>query len=250
MIRLNGMPINITMFPDKTSQVWQLPENILNETNFAHITWEFENEGEIMHLAQLCHLLTNNSFKIALNLKYLPYGRQDKPTQNDQTFALYPFMNILNTMHISELILNDPHSNVAQNCFSNRVTVKYPKRQVERIFNLTESDIVCYPDKGAKEKYTHWYDFEYIYGDKVRDQKTGYITNYTLHGDCKDKNVLIVDDICDGGMTFKILTKDLLQSGAKEVNLFVSHGIFSKGIQTLKESGINRIFTIDGEKLV
>jgi phosphoribosylpyrophosphate synthetase len=48
-------------------------------------------------------------------------------------------------------------------------------------------------------------------------------------------------------MTFKLLAKDLLAAGVKEVNLFVSHGIFSKGLRTLKESNIKRVFTKDGE---
>jgi len=48
-------------------------------------------------------------------------------------------------------------------------------------------------------------------------------------------------------MTFKILAKDLLAKGAKEVNLFVTHGIFSRGLKTLKDAGINRIFAQDGE---
>jgi len=59
--------------------------------------------------------------------------------------------------------------------------------------------------------------------------------------------VLIVDDICDGGMTFKLLARDLLAAGAKEVHPYVTHGIFSKGLDTLKESGIGRFFTYKGE---
>lgn len=62
-----------------------------------------------------------------------------------------------------------------------------------------------------------------------------------------DKNILIVDDICDGGATFMLLTKDLYKRGAKSINLFVTHGIFSKGLKPLKEAGINRIFTAKGE---
>jgi ribose-phosphate pyrophosphokinase len=46
--------------------------------------------------------------------------------------------------------------------------------------------------------------------------------------------------------TFKILAKDLLANGAKKVVLFVSHGIFSKGIDTLFESGIHKVYTKDG----
>jgi ribose-phosphate pyrophosphokinase len=48
-------------------------------------------------------------------------------------------------------------------------------------------------------------------------------------------------------MTFKLLAKDLLAAGAKSVVLFVTHGLFSKGLQTLKDSGIQRIYAQDGE---
>jgi ribose-phosphate pyrophosphokinase len=111
--------------------------------------------------------------------------------------------------------------------------------------------MICYPDKGAVSKYSEIYAFGLgtpIYGEKVRDQSTGNITSYQLIGNLKGRtNVLIVDDICDGGATFKLLAKDLLAAGATEVNLFVSHGIFSRGLRTLQESGIKRIFTKDGE---
>ena len=86
-----------------------------------------------------------------------------------------------------------------------------------------------------------------MYGEKVRDQLTGNIVRYKIVGEPVGKNVLIIDDICDGGMTFKLLAKDLLAAGAKSVVLFVTHGLFSKGLQTLKDSGIQRIYAQDGE---
>jgi phosphoribosylpyrophosphate synthetase len=69
-------------------------------------------------------------------------------------------------------------------------------------------------------------------------------------GDCKDKRVLIVDDICDGGKTFELLAKDLYNAGAEEVNLFVTHGLFSKGLIPLKLAGIKRIFTNKGQAII
>jgi len=33
MILLNGLPINITTFPDNTSQVWKIPEYDANEVH-------------------------------------------------------------------------------------------------------------------------------------------------------------------------------------------------------------------------
>ena len=65
--------------------------------------------------------------------------------------------------------------------------------------------------------------------------------------DIKDQTILIVDDLCDGGMTFIKSAERLYELEAKEVHLYVSHGIFSKGLKPLTDSGIKRIFTKDGE---
>ncbi len=250
MIYLNGQPLDVTRFPDNTTQVWKLSPFILKETNYAHITWEFYQEGEFMELAQLKMLLESYGMEAGLVLKYLPYGRQDKKIANDATFALHTFAMLLNTLEFQEVIIMDPHSQVALDLIKNS-RAEYPRKLVEQIAQeMGNGTIFCYPDKGAKVKYSEVYKDSYrpyVYGEKVRDQLTGHITSYELVGDVKDKNVLIVDDICDGGMTFKILAKDLLAAGAKEVNLFVTHGIFSKGLRTLKESGINKVFTKDGE---
>lgn len=256
MVLLNGKPINVTIFSDKTSQVWKLPEQILNETNFANVTWKFEHEGEFMHLAQLKALLDANHFKARLQIDYLPYGRQDKIVSNETTFALKPFADLLNSLKFDEVAIFDPHSKIAFRLIENSRNTFFTVRQkvhtaLIRISGGEKEVTLCYPDQGACDKYIDqlisFHGDLPIRGHKKRDQKTGYITDYTFSGEPKDKNVLIVDDICDGGMTFKILTEKLLQSGAKEVNLYVSHGLFTKGIKTLKESGINRIFTKDGE---
>jgi ribose-phosphate pyrophosphokinase len=96
-------------------------------------------------------------------------------------------------------------------------------------------------------KYSKIYDdWPFIYGEKVRDQASGRITSYQVVGDAKGKRVLIIDDICDGGQTFMLLTRELLSAGASQVVLFVTHGIFSKGIRSLFDSGISQIFTKSG----
>jgi len=59
--------------------------------------------------------------------------------------------------------------------------------------------------------------------------------------------VLIIDDICDGGRTFIEITKLLLQAGVESVSLHVSHGLFSQGIDVLKEAGIKTVYTAKGK---
>lgn len=252
MLRLNGTQVTPTIFPDQTSQVWKLNPNQFETRHRRHtIQWEFSHEGEFLQLSQLVLLLRNVGCRtIKLELKYLPYGRQDKAISNDATFALRVFAHHLNYLKLDEVVIMDPHSEEALRLIYNSKAV-YPKSVLQSVILDTTTTLACYPDKGAVSKYVKVYDHEigdaYIYGEKVRDQLTGNITHYELIGDCRGKSVLIVDDICDGGMTFKILAKDLLAKGAIEVNLFVTHGIFSRGLKTLKDAGINRIFTQDGE---
>jgi len=252
MIRLNGEPINVALFPDNTSQVWKLPD--ISYT-WADISWEFSSESEFIHLAQLKTLLDSHSVKSYLTIKYLPYGRQDKEVSNTSTFALRTFATLLNSLHFSHVTIIDPHSIIATDLIKNS-EAKYPIEDVMKIAYLLKIDLFCYPDKGAYLKYTGFpniqneiYDYPCITCNKVRNQSTGEILSNELIGDVKNKNVLIVDDICDGGMTFIKTAELLYAAGAKEVNLFVSHGIFSKGLKVLKQANIKRIFTQDGEAL-
>ena len=51
--------------------------------------------------------------------------------------------------------------------------------------------------------------------------------------DLKGATCVIVDDICDGGGTFLGLATELKAKNAGELILIVTHGIFSKGLESL-----------------
>ena len=245
MISINGESLPVTIFPDNTSQVWKLPPHLLSSP-VTEVFWEYTHEGEFMQIAQLKALLDQTNTFTVLSIKYLPYARQDKAVDNELTFALQVFAKQLNSLEFNNVIILDPHSNEALELIDNSEAV-FPMDEISKVIIDEKIGLVCYPDAGALRKYAELYDYPYIHGEKVREQSTGYITHYELKGDPKGKNVLIVDDICDGGMTFKILAKDLLASGANSVVLFVTHGIFSKGTRTLFDSGIAKVYTADGE---
>lgn len=241
MIRVNGKAIHTTMFPDNTSQVWQLDPALLLE-RFVTVQWDFTHEGEFLQLAQLKELLDHHHVKAFLELPYLPYGRQDKMTANDATFALRPFAKLLNALKFEEVAIVDPHSFVATDLINESVAT-YPIQRVHESYHETRSSCICYPDKGASARYKNLYGLPFISGDKVRNPQTGFIEDYALYGTCAAERVLIVDDICDGGATFTALAKALHAGGAYDISLFVTHGIFSKGVSVLLDAGISRIFT-------
>lgn len=253
-LTVNGIKIEPTIFPDKTSQVWKLPLEQI-QGNMVVIVWDFESEAEFLHLAQLKVLLSTLKYpKVGLVVRYLPYARQDKLISNESTFALRVFLPLLAFLAFDTICLCDPHSGVAKRILDDLGVVAidyYPIDLVDKAAKDCEIDMLCYPDEGARIKYSRLYaGHDYVYGRKVRDQLTGRIDKYDLETNDHDvfgKNVLIVDDLCDGGATFILLAKELISKGASKVVLFVTHGLFTRGTEVLFENGISRIFTKDGE---
>lgn len=236
MIKLNGIEIKPTMFPDKTSQVWQL-DNIKPKDNF--VLWEFESERELFHLLQLSELLPKRGD--TLYMPYLPYARQDKSIGNEETFALHSFCKVINLMDFKLVMAYDTHSELPTKLINNFVNI-FPEKCIKDSIRKSECDTICLPDKGAVVKYGQKLP-KYIYADKVRDQLSGKILSLDIHGSCRDKNVLVIDDLCDGGGTFVWLTNELKKAGAKNVDLYISHGLFTKGKDVLYEAGIRNIYT-------
>jgi ribose-phosphate pyrophosphokinase len=241
--------VKADIFPDGTSQVWKLPDDVLNQGLSEYkVIWWFENEGEIMHLLQLRKLVKINE----LIVPYFPYARQDKKISNNETFARDCFLNFIHQMILpigwsgeKKVQVFDLHSP------SLWVTpVVNPAKFIAEAFFDANSNIICYPDIGAKNRYQSNFQLnKCIVAEKTRNQSTGNIEGHKLLDsdiNLVDKNVLIVDDICDGGATFISVAKMLKSAGAANIDLYVSHGIFSKGVHLLTElGGIRNIYTTD-----
>lgn len=244
MITLNGQIVTPTMFPDGTSQVWKLPEESFSG-NPNQVLWQFEHEAEFIHLAQLLTLLDRKSvYGIILRIPYFPYGRQDKGIDNDKTFALRTFLRLLEGIYAGLWGANlietfDLHSSLSLNHnsrLSKLLKVISPNELLNSIAD--QYDVVVYPDKGAAERY-HIEGKPVVTATKVRDQETGRITHYFINEEDKSKlfpecKCLVVDDICDGGATFELLSQSLSEHIGLRPDLYVSHGIFSKGLDTLR----------------
>ena len=245
MITVNDQRITPTFFPDGTQQVWQLAPALMAASTW-HICWSFAAEAELITLIQLSDLGTGRPMH--LELTYLPYGRQDKAVSNEATFGLQSFIRVLRLCAFDSITVMDPHSQVVMDDLPHCRAI-YPHAQVTAAIHDTQATAIAYPDAGAVRKYTAIYqtDCRIISGRKVRNQQTGVLTDTAIEGDPADHTVLIVDDICDGGRTFVALADALYAGGAQAVHLFVTHGLFSKGIHVLTTARIDRIFTAHGE---
>ncbi len=231
------IPFETSIFPDQTSQVWKIQLKKPIESNQFQILWIFDSEVELFHVLQLNRLLKfEYDGNVLLEIPYLPYARQDKEINNESTWALHLFSEILKSAQFQEVRTFDQHS------------AQYFTNQSAQAFHqeVINHDIICFPDKGARTRYPHLYEMPYVFFDKVRNQLTGQIEGLTLSlngQNISGKSIVIVDDLCDGGGTFVHATRELEKHRPLSVDLCVSHGLFSKGQRVLLDAGIRKIFT-------
>lgn len=219
---------------------------------FTRLT-DSANVMQLMIAVDAIKRMTNQGVPIELVIPYFPYARQDRVCVEGEALGAAVMANVINGLNFSKVTIWDAHSDVSP-ALLNRV-VNVPQVSLlsqcpELCEQLKKGALVLIsPDAGATKKTLKIAEQfegapEVIQAQKVRDVKTGRIVKTEILGDVTDKKVLIADDICDGGRTFIELAKVLKMQGATEVSLFITHGIFSKGLSVF--SGlIDHIYTTD-----
>jgi ribose-phosphate pyrophosphokinase len=183
---------------------------------------------------------------VRLIMAYVPYGRQDRVTTPGTGFGLAMFSRVINTAKFDEVIVVDPHSKVTAELIDNIRVISpaaamefFPKNQLQGLVNDL---VIVAPDKGAVDRAAACAEAlgvpeeRIIYATKERDPSTGYLKTTGVSGYAfqPDDELLFIDDICDGGATFLELAKFLKDQGLKKKpSLYVTHGIFSKGLDEM-----------------
>lgn len=177
---------------------------------------------------------------VKLTIGYFPQARADRVFEEGNPLPIKVFANILNSFGFSKVYIYDPHSDVTSALINNVEVISQKnmlRNQLPIIKKYMNTFTLCAPDLGATKKifdsvqaFGHT---DYIQAVKIRDVATGEIVKCDLTVDKVEGNVLIVDDICDGAASFKFLAQKLKEKGADKVGLYVTHGIFSKGLGVL-----------------
>jgi len=197
--------------------------------------------------------LSNEATPIELVIPYFPYARQDRVCVEGEALGAAVMASFINNLDFAKVTIWDAHSEVSP-ALLNRVVnvpqISLLERCDELSQRLSTGELTLIsPDAGASKKTikiaeTFNGEPEVIQAQKMRNLKTGEIIKTEILGDVKGKKVLIADDICDGGRTFIELAKVLKSNGADEISLFITHGIFSKGLEVF-EGLIDAIYTTD-----
>lgn len=181
-----------------------------------------------------------------LVMPYIPYARQDRQCFDGESFTLKVFSTLINSAKFDSVIVFDSHSDVApallDNC-KNTPNNDFVWATVMDIKKKAPADklFIVSPDSGANKKtnklFSEVVNFDGIVKcDKKRDLATGALSGFEVFsGDLNETSCLIVDDICDGGRTFIGIAEALREKNAGDLYLFVTHGIFSNGLEELNK---------------
>ena len=255
-LTLDNQPVEIErgVFPD--GAVWL---KVIGELpRFAQVmrvrVAAMRDMNDFMLLAQLVDAVRHvTDIAVShLELAWLPWARQDRHMVNGDSFALKVFANQLNTLNFNKVLLLDPHSDAAAAAINNSVVIAQEtclmKSENLRQAISTGKLMLVAPDAGALKKIHNVAKAsgarDYAILTKERDVATGNLTGFSLvSGTVAGKDVLIVDDLCDAGGTFIGSAQVLRDAGARSVSLYVTHGVFSKGVENLLNNGIDAIYT-------
>ena len=281
MLKLNNRAIiPINHFPDGTlllnaETFFDIKNYDFDDLNHVEIFWKFEANEEFLALLFYTQHLREHGFKhITLNMPYIPNARQDRVKTENDVHTLKYLARVINSLNFDEVKVLDPHSSVSEGLINNiRITApdSYVISTINHIHSnagnnnikMGPSDLTLFfPDEGAMKRYSNISKLlPYTFGIKKRDWKSGKIEGLDIVGDIdscvKDKNILIVDDICSKGGTFFHSAKKLKELGAKQIFLFVSHceNSIQEG-ELLKNNDLiekiyctNSLITINDEKI-
>ena len=252
MIKVNDTEIKVGHFPDGTQSIEFSDVQVHYNTNL--VKWVYDSDEEIftlMCVVDMIRRISKNSI-INLHMPYLLNSRMDRIKNSKQNFSLKVFANFINSLDFGYVKTYNVHSNVSEALIDNIVNIN-PDDDVDTVISEYKPDVIYFPDEGACKRYADLdcikeHGLPVIFGIKKRDFTTGKILGLDVVSDIdlKGKKVLIVDDICSAGGTFKFSALKLKELGASDVSLYISH--CEDNIQNgdlLKTDLISKIYTTD-----
>lgn len=218
---------------------------------------------DLMLVADALRRRTGGDTPLTLWLPYVPYARQDRATLAGEAFSAQVFCQLVNMLDFDEVVIADPHSAVVVGCLQKvRVLtvaeLLIPLLAQSRHRALLFDAVLVAPDAGAlprtlafasalqayRREHGSSAPVQVLQALKHRNPQTGMLSAPRLapeQAPCVLESVkaghplLVVDDICDGGGTFMQLATTLREHTQAPLYLYVSHGIFSKGVAGLHE---------------
>lgn len=230
------LPFRLFTFPDGQPHFELLAKD---EWHSATIEAAITSPAALVDVLLAKETLDASGYVTSLDLRYLMGGRMDRRISQKQPHTLAVIGRTLALAGFYRVRVLDPHSDATLTAINAEAV--YPLPVIAALLQAADpaQTVVIAPDAGATPRVDRILQslgyadrFRVVHGIKHRDSQTGALSGFGVQdaSAVDGKECLILDDICDGGGTFIGLAEQLHAAGARHVDLFVTHGIFSKGV--------------------
>ncbi len=230
----------------------ELNENIRGNSIFIIQSISSPANDNLMELLLCIDALKRSSAKnITAVIPYFGYARQDRKVVPRTSISAKLVSNLITKAGADRVVTVDLHAGQIQgffdipvdNLFSTPIFARHVKK------NIKSKNIICIaPDVGGTERARALgkiLNVGLAIVDKRRP-KPGQSQVMNVIGEVKDKTCVIVDDIIDSGGTIVNAAKALKDRGAKEVYVYITHGVLTgEAVKKIKNSVIKKLVITD-----
>jgi len=230
----------------------EINENIRGNSIFVIQSVSSPANDNLMELLLCIDALKRSSAKnITAVIPYFGYARQDRKVVPRTSISAKLVSNLITKAGADRVVTIDLHAGQIQgffdipvdNLFATPIFARHVRKKIKN------KNLICVaPDVGGTERARALGKFLHA-GLAIIDKRRpvpGKSEVMNVIGSVKGKTCLIVDDIIDSGGTIVNAANALIDRGAKEVHVYVTHGVLSgQAVQRIKNSKIKRLVITD-----
>ena len=230
----------------------EINENIRGNSIFVIQSVSSPANDNLMELLLCIDALKRSSAKnITAVIPYFGYARQDRKVVPRTSISAKLVSNLIAKAGADRVVTVDLHAGQIQgffdipvdNLFATPIFARHVKKKIK-----TKNLICIAPDVGGTERARalgKLLNVGLAIVDKRRP-KAGQSQVMNIIGDVRGKTCIIVDDIIDSGGTIVNASAALKKRGAKDVHVYVTHGVLSGGAENkIKKSNIKNLVITD-----
>lgn len=227
---INMKGFKVIKFPDGELH---LELDGINRKDYVSIKCRITNSDDLFVLMQLSDIINRQCLKVlSIDIFYLMGMRCDRLFDINRPLTLGIVANIINSFHAVIVKVYEPHSYRTISEISHSIV------QDVTMDNYTDcfaGSNVVFPDDGAKIRYSNLAAHSRVLCFKKRDEATGALLDFVVecNADVSQDDLVVIDDLCDGGGTFVGLAPKLRELNPKSLSLLVTHAVQRKGIENV-----------------
>ena len=230
----------------------EINENIRGNSIFIIQGISSPANDNLMELLLCIDALKRSSAKnITAVIPYFGYARQDRKVVPRTSISAKLVSNLITKAGADRIVTVDLHAGQIQgffdipvdNLFSTPIFARHIKKKIK------SKNLICVaPDVGGVER-TRALGRKLDVGLAIIDKRRpspGKSQVMNVIGNVKGKTCIITDDIIDSGGTIVNAAEALIKRGAKEVYVYVTHGVLSgEAVEKIKKSKIKNLVVTD-----